>query len=311
MLRSTCALMSIAFALFLFAATGAAATLQRTFVASTGNDANSCSIAAPCRGFTRAITQTSAGGEVIVLDSAGYGAVTITQSVSIIAPAGVYGGISVFSDDGITVAAGPTDKVVLRGLTINGQGGINGIHVTSGNETYIEDCTVGNLGFAGILINGGTAVHIARTVARSNAHGVFADLSTATTLTLTDSVLTNNIANGFTAGGNGAGATMHAAATRVTASGNGGSGFVIVTNNSAIATMVVADSIAAENHQYGVVAVGTNAMAIVSGSSLVRNVLADLAQADPGAVVRTAGNNAVTGRGAGDVNGTLTSNPLK
>ena len=74
MLRRTCALVSIAFSLFLFSATGAATTAQRTFVASTGNDANPCSIAAPCRGFARAITQTSAGGEVIVLDSAGYGA---------------------------------------------------------------------------------------------------------------------------------------------------------------------------------------------------------------------------------------------
>jgi hypothetical protein len=84
--------------------TGAGATTQRTFVASTGNDANACSIAAPCGGFARAITQTSAGGEVIVLDSAGYGVVTITQSVSIIASTEVYAGISVFSsDDGVTV----------------------------------------------------------------------------------------------------------------------------------------------------------------------------------------------------------------
>jgi len=41
---------------------------------------------------------------VIVLDSAGYGVVTITQSVSIIASTEVYAGISVFSsDDGVTV----------------------------------------------------------------------------------------------------------------------------------------------------------------------------------------------------------------
>ena len=56
------------------------------------------------------------------MDSAGYGAVTITQSVSIIAPAGIYAGISVFGGDGVTVNA-PGAIVVLRGLSINGQGG--------------------------------------------------------------------------------------------------------------------------------------------------------------------------------------------
>ncbi|MEO8674060.1 MAG: hypothetical protein ABI569_00675, partial [Casimicrobiaceae bacterium] len=72
---------------------GAAATAQRTFVASNGVDNPVCSIASPCRGFAAAVAATSAGGEVIVLDSAGYGTVTISQAVSIIAPAGVYAGV--------------------------------------------------------------------------------------------------------------------------------------------------------------------------------------------------------------------------
>ena len=69
MVRRALALATVAF-LSLFSAAVAATTAQRTFVASTGNDASACSIAAPCRGFARAITQTSAAGEVIVLDSA-------------------------------------------------------------------------------------------------------------------------------------------------------------------------------------------------------------------------------------------------
>src|SRR5512141_2377174 len=68
---------------------------QRTFVASYGNDANPCSRALPCRSFGAAILQVIVGGEVIALDSAAYGPVVITQSVSIIGPAGVYVGISV------------------------------------------------------------------------------------------------------------------------------------------------------------------------------------------------------------------------
>src|SRR4029434_2747198 len=104
------------------------ATTQRAFVASSGVDNPSCSISAPCRGFTAAIGATSPNGEKLMLASAGYGTVAIGKSISIIAPPGVYAGVSVFSGtDGVTVNAGPTDKVVLRGLTVNGQGGAFGI----------------------------------------------------------------------------------------------------------------------------------------------------------------------------------------
>ncbi len=74
---------------------------QRTFVSTAGFDTNDCSLTAPCRGFAKALTVTDVGGEIVVLDSGGYGAVAIGQPVSIIAPSGVYAGISVF-------AGGPT-----------------------------------------------------------------------------------------------------------------------------------------------------------------------------------------------------------
>lgn len=122
-------------ALSLAVATASAPVLaasQRTFVSTTGVDNPACSIAAPCRGFAAAIAATNAGGEVIVQDSGGYGPVTIAKSVSILAPAGVYAGISVFSGNGVTVATpATTDKVVLQGLVINSQGSNgNGIHFT-------------------------------------------------------------------------------------------------------------------------------------------------------------------------------------
>src|SRR5438874_11521405 len=117
-----------------------AALAQRTFVsAATGNDANPCTRTAPCRNFAAAIAQTASGGEVIVLDSGGYGTVTINQAVSLVAPPGVYAGISVFSGTGITVNAGPSDVVTLRGLTLTGLGGADGISFTSGASLYVQD----------------------------------------------------------------------------------------------------------------------------------------------------------------------------
>ena len=74
---------------------------------------------------------------------------TVKKSVSIIAPPGIYGGISVFSGDGITVNA-PGAIVVLRGLSINGQGGNNGISLLAAARLRVENCVVSGMHVAGI-----------------------------------------------------------------------------------------------------------------------------------------------------------------
>ena len=133
----------------LAAADVAFALVQRTFVASFGNDANACSSVAPCRSFTGAIAKTLAGGEVIVLDSAGYGPVTITQSVSIIAPPGIYAGITVSGSatPGVLVNA-PSAVVTLRGLTINALADNNyGIVYEDAAKLFIDRVTIS--GFRG------------------------------------------------------------------------------------------------------------------------------------------------------------------
>src|SRR5438067_11312068 len=79
---------------------------QRTFVASSGNDANPCTRDLPCRSFATAIASTSPNGEVVALDSAGYGPFTVTQSVAIIGAPGVHAAITVPSGNGIAVSAG-------------------------------------------------------------------------------------------------------------------------------------------------------------------------------------------------------------
>lgn len=152
-----------------------AATAQRTFVSSGGLDTNPCSIALPCRGFTAAMAQTSAGGEIIVLDSAGYGSVTVNKAVSIIAPAGVYAGVTNGSADGIVVNA-PGANVVLRGLDFNGLGTSpgSGILHQAAASLVIDRCTVTGFGntwpHPGIAINAGP-VTIADTVVKNNPYG--------------------------------------------------------------------------------------------------------------------------------------------
>lgn len=140
---------------------------QRTFVASNGLDTNPCSLTAPCRGFEAAVAQVSVGGEVIVLDSAGYGPVTIVQSVSIIAPQGIYAGITVFSGDGVTIN-GSGINVLLRGLTLTGQGGVNGITITNAATVRIEGGAIANFSGTGIYHTAGT-LSVEGTTIRNNA----------------------------------------------------------------------------------------------------------------------------------------------
>src|SRR5215472_9049209 len=93
-----------------------AAARDRVFVASYGNDANPCTFLSPCKTFQQAVNVVDAGGEVTAIDSAGFGPISISQSVTITSPPGIEAGIAVPSGGvGITVSAGSSDAVQLRG----------------------------------------------------------------------------------------------------------------------------------------------------------------------------------------------------
>ena len=55
----------------------------RTWVSGVGDDVNPCSRTAPCKTLGGAISRTDPGGEIDALDPGGFGAVTITRSVTI------------------------------------------------------------------------------------------------------------------------------------------------------------------------------------------------------------------------------------
>jgi hypothetical protein len=195
---------------------------QRTFVASDGNDLNNCSLNAPCRSFTRALTLTDPDGEVVVKDSAGYGAATILQSVSIIAPPGIYAGVTVFSGDGIAIT-GTGVKVALRGLAVNGQGGGVGIRFSGSGRLHIENCIVSNFSNVGIFLIPSVAstVTISDTIARGNQTGIrAADLVTGHFDRLR---VEGSSVNGFQIGG-----TSTIAISNTIATGNVGDGIRVI-----------------------------------------------------------------------------------
>lgn len=142
----------VVFALCLLCSSAARAQACRTWVSGTGNDANPCSLTAPCKTFAGAISKTAEGGEISVLDPGGYGAVTITKSITIDGGTGS-GWASILSSgvNGVivNVTTNPsTAVVILRNITINGTrhgtcgAGLNGIRYLAGNKLIVEKCTI-------------------------------------------------------------------------------------------------------------------------------------------------------------------------
>jgi hypothetical protein len=104
-------------------ASPALASAARTFVSGGGSDGNTganCPQGSPCRSFSAAYSVTSSGGEIIALDSAGYGTLTITGPVSIVGA--LIASVQVPANStGITInTAGASDVVILKNLQING-----------------------------------------------------------------------------------------------------------------------------------------------------------------------------------------------
>lgn len=128
------------------------AQATRTWVSGVGDDANPGSRTAPCKTFAGAISKTAANGEIDCIDSGGFGAVTITKSITIDG-AGVMAGILASGTTGVVINAGANDAVTLRNLSINGAGtGLNGIRILSAAEVNIENCVISEFTQIGIDI---------------------------------------------------------------------------------------------------------------------------------------------------------------
>lgn len=127
---------------------GPASALSKVFVASTGSDNDDGARTRPKRGFQSAHDSVDAGGQIVVLDTAGYGTLEITKSVGIVVPPGVNGFVTAPSDAqfGIKVQAGPSDVVTLRGLIVEGTGStVRGISASGSGTLVVEDTVVRNV----------------------------------------------------------------------------------------------------------------------------------------------------------------------
>ena len=142
-------------AMFILAITTLApAQATRTWVSGVGDDANPCSRTAPCKTYAGAISKTARDGEISTLDPGGFGAVTITKSITINGGGGGqgYGSILAALVNGIIInITDPADarkSVRLDWLNINGaSSGLDGIRLLAGNTLHVENTLID--GFTG------------------------------------------------------------------------------------------------------------------------------------------------------------------
>ncbi len=175
---------ALAIAIFTFAfASMAQAQATRTWVSGVGDDANPCSRTAPCKTFAGAISKTAAGGEIDALDPGGFGAVTITKSITIDGGTGAgWASILAAGTNGVIINALTTDIVTLRHISINGANktaspGINGVRVLSASRVHISYCDIFGFGTHGvdISLNSGVGARVTiqdSTIEQCNNSGV-------------------------------------------------------------------------------------------------------------------------------------------
>lgn len=154
-------------AFVLIASSFAQAQANRTWVASTGTDANTasnCSRTLPCRTFAGALSVTNQQGEIDVIDAGDFsnipaGVLVINKSVTI--DGGglgfITGGNATNADAVFITTTDVHDVVTLRRLSINGAhfGGVpsaffDGVRFQGSGSLVVERCQISNFSRSGI-----------------------------------------------------------------------------------------------------------------------------------------------------------------
>lgn len=244
MYRSKLLFAAGAVSMFLFAAALTAnAQATRTWVSGVGDDVNPCSRTAPCKTFAGAISKTATNGEINCLDPGGFGAVTITKSITIDCE-DTQGSILASGVNGVIVNGSGID-VRLRGLSINGAGtGLNGVRVILGARLTLDEVVCSGFTSHGVSIE--------------NASGAFS-------LVVFNSSFRNNTGNGINTFVTGTGSANIAVDSSLLAFNN------IGLNLGAAAKGSIQDSTISNNAGQGLRADGATSSLSASQNQIVHN----------------------------------------
>ncbi|MCB1576266.1 MAG: right-handed parallel beta-helix repeat-containing protein [Xanthomonadales bacterium] len=289
----------------LFASGLVHAQATRTWVSGVGDDANPCSRTAPCKTFAGAISKTAAGGTIDVLDPGGFGAVTITKSITIEAD-GSIGSAGVSNTNGINVNAGATDIVTLRGLKIVGLGsaapGLKGISVSQVGSLVIEGVQIENFTTGGIdlsLLTSAATVNVRDTVVR-NCGGTATSINAgivirpavggSANVNLERVQVFSSVQSGLYLDGTSGPVSVNVRNSVISTTAGDG---IVVTSGPFATQLMLDDVLVSENAQAGLLATGSGALIRVSNSTISGNLQG--IQTTTGGQVISFGNNRIRG----------------
>jgi Right handed beta helix region len=275
----------------------------RSFVSAHGSDAAACTLVAPCRTLAAAFAATNAGGEIDVLDPAGYGSLTINKAISIVNDGVGTAGVIVPSGNlgvGITINAGSNDAVSLRGLSIEGAGvGGTGIIFNSGASLTVENCVIRHMTSNGIYFvsTSASALTVSNSlVADNGSAGIFLNPHSTATAVFNRVEITNNQTFGIFLSGDSAATSVDATVSESIVSGNGATGLV-VSSQSVPTNLMVFHSVAA-NNGIGIGAVGSNAAILrLANSAVTGNKQGGWSVISFDGVIASYGDNYIDGNG--------------
>jgi hypothetical protein len=273
---------------------------NRTWVSGMGTDSGACTRAYPCKTFAFALTQTAAGGEIDVLDPAGYGTMTITKAISVVNDGVGTAAIGTSSGNGVTINAGANDSVHLRGLTVEGLGsGSSGILFNTGGNLAIESCVVRNFANRGIFISPSTSssFSVSNTiVSNTTSNGIVVQPTGSAVVTgvLSKVTANNNSLGGIDVDGRfTTGTSLNVTIVDSVASNNLSVGVDSVSSSGAAATAVMLRNVVASNDVNGLLAQGNNAILRVAHSVITGNAVAVVTFF--GGVINSYGDNDIDG----------------
>lgn len=294
---------SLALAAFVASvAPSAMAQATRTWVSGVGDDANPCSRTAPCKTFAGAISKTATNGVISVLDPGGFGAVTITKSITLDGT-GTQASILAAGTNGINVSAASI-SVKLRNLSIDGvDSGLVGINITQpGALVTIENCTIAGFragNASGVYSTQPTLLIMRDTSISDASYGVRLEPASGTTAATLDNVLiTDTGLSALYTSGN-----TWATVRRSTITQNVGYG---VNANSSGSIINIVDSMLSYNFGLSAVSATVSGSRIrVSGNSLLNNSSAFAVAG--GATLESDGTNRIGGTSLAFPNGTFSN----
>jgi hypothetical protein len=164
----------IAFSLLtlsLLGTTSAYAQATRTWVSGVGDDVNPCSRTAPCKTFAGALSKTAAAGEIAVLDPGGYGAVTITKSITLNGD-GTLASILASGTNGIVVNGAGVVVTVRNVSLIGALTGLSGVRVVNAGAVILDRVTISGFTTAGVEAVSGNVTVVNSTITQNNTAGM-------------------------------------------------------------------------------------------------------------------------------------------